>query len=218
MRKFLNQNKNSSTSETADLEMITESQTNEAKMSSEAEEVKNKSLPTFDTAESEKNDFQKNDDKTRSESEEVMQSESNKTISDMELCVGAGTSLDLGEGTSTANVRENKESEFCKLETNDPGKWSFPINDAYRHDLVQCGPQQNLDLSNEYYPKNENGRHFSNFYYMIKFSNGESQHRRWLVYSTSQDKVYCFSCKLFSGLQTQMILGCNDWKTPKYYS
>lgn len=52
----------------------------------------------------------------------------------------------------------------------------------------------------------------SNFYYTRKLSNGERQHRRWLVYSTSQDKVYCFSCKLFSGMQTQLILGCNDWK------
>lgn len=154
MRTFLNKNKNLSTSEAADLDMITESQMNEAKMSPEAEEVKNKSLSTVDSAESEKNDFQKNNDKTRSESEEVMQSESNKTTSDIELCVGAGTARDLGAGTSTANFRENKESEFCKLETNDPGNWSFPINDAYRHDLVQCGPQQNLDLSNEYYPKN----------------------------------------------------------------
>jgi len=180
MRKFLNQNKNLSTSETADLEMITESQMNEAKMTSEAEEVKNKCLSTFDSAESEKSYVEKNDDETRSELAEVMQSESNKSLSD--------------------------------IGTNDPGKWSLPINDAYRHDLVQCGPQQNLDLSNEYYSKNEHERHFSNFYYTRKLSNGESQNRRWLIYSTSQDKVYCFSCKLFSGLQTQMILGCNDWK------
>lgn len=57
-----------------------------------------------------------------------MQSESNKTISEIEPCVG--TSLDLGETTSSVNVRDNKESELCKLKINDPGKRIFPINDA----------------------------------------------------------------------------------------
>ncbi|KAL4708243.1 hypothetical protein ACJJTC_013812 [Scirpophaga incertulas] len=189
--------------------------TNEALSSSMLKFLHQKKiLSTSDPAVS---DGQMSEDK--SYPEEVMQSIiSNKSINDSEHCArssfdpGEGSSFDLGQAASSFNVMENAESELCKLETNNPGKWSFSISDAYRHDLVQCGPRQYLHLNNECYPKNEHGRHFSNFYFTRKLSNGENQHRRWLIYSTSQIKVYCCSCKLFSSLQTQMVLGCNDWK------
>ncbi|KAL4703081.1 hypothetical protein ACJJTC_018118 [Scirpophaga incertulas] len=149
--------------------------TNEALSSSMLKFLHQKKiLSTSDPAVS---DGQMTEDK--SYPEEVMQSViSNKTINDSEPCArssfdpGEGTSFDLGQAASSFNVMENAESELCKLETNDPGKWSFPISDAYRHDLVQCGPRQNLHLNNECYPKNEHGRHFSNYYFTRKLSNG----------------------------------------------
>lgn len=95
----------------------------------------------------------------------------------------------------------------------DPGKWVFPITDLQRHDLIQNGPYQNLEISDEEYPKDASKRHFSKFHFTRKLSNDETQHRRWLVYSITQDKVYCFPCRLFSHLQTQMVQGgCCDWK------
>ncbi|KAF2879931.1 hypothetical protein ILUMI_26260 [Ignelater luminosus] len=95
----------------------------------------------------------------------------------------------------------------------DPGNWVFPVTDSQRHDLIQKGLDQNLEKSDESYPKDANKRHFLKFHFARKLSNGETQHRRWLVYSISQNKVYCFPCRLFSHLQTQIVKeGCCDWK------
>lgn len=95
----------------------------------------------------------------------------------------------------------------------DPGMWSLPISDVQRHDIVQNGPSQQLNIDDEDYPKDDDRRHFSNFHFSRKLNNGEIQHRRWLVYSKSQNKVFCFPCRLFGNSQTQMVQGgCCDWK------
>lgn len=131
------------------------------------------------------------------------------------------TKSDL-ETSPPINTFENKEitlyvnsniNNICDLEIHkqeivlseqlmslDPGKWVFPLSGSQRHDLVQHGPQQMLDIGDENYPLDNNKRHFSNFHYTRKLSNGETQHRRWLVYSQSQDKIYCFPCTVFSNL------------------
>lgn len=136
---------------------------------------------------------------TSSESAVTQISESNKELESEYMCDS-----------------ENQEQEVHLSEPLidlDPGKWVFPLNDAQRHDLIQNGPDQDLEKSDENYPKDASKRHFSKFHFTRKLSNGETQHRRWLTYSISQDKVYCFPCRLFSHLQTQMVKeGCCDWK------
>nr|KYP44643.1 Zinc finger MYM-type protein 5 [Cajanus cajan] len=68
------------------------------------------------------------------------------------------------------------------------------------------------------YPKDENNRHFSSFYYQKVMPNGDKYDRRWLVYSKDLDKVYCFCCKLFCSKSGAFIAnqlvneGTRDWK------
>ncbi|KAL4721540.1 hypothetical protein ACJJTC_001076 [Scirpophaga incertulas] len=114
-------------------------------------------------------------------------------------------------------IRSDDASAIAQqvLVISDPGLWTFPITDTQRLDIVRSGPTQQLNSGDEYYPKGDDNdnRHFSNFYFSRKLNNGETQHRRWLVYSNSQNKVYCFPCRLFSNSQTQMVQGgCCDWK------
>ena len=54
-------------------------------------------------------------------------------------------------------------------------------------------------------------RRFTPKHLYLVLSNGERIKRTWLVYSVSEDKIYCFCCKLFSSLNTKCITGYNDW-------
>ena len=64
--------------------------------------------------------------------------------------------------------------------------------------MVEKGPaaRQHVDFS---FPRDKSsGRHFSHSYYQRVLSNGEKQNRRWLVYSKTLDKIFCFvvNCSL----------------------
>lgn len=64
------------------------------------------------------------------------------------------------------------------------------------------------------YPKNDTGRHFSNSHFKKKLANNETIQRRWLIYSVSKDRVYCFCCRLFDSSSTSSLVseGYNNWK------
>ncbi|XP_065667872.1 zinc finger MYM-type protein 5-like [Hydra vulgaris] len=109
----------------------------------------------------------------------------------------------------TQKFERNKDLRFIyKL---DAGKWTFPITDSQRYDLIQNN-LQNIEKSDESYPKVAYNRHFSKFHFTRKLINGKTQYCRWLVYYLSKDKVYCFPCRLFSHIQTQMVKeACCGW-------
>lgn len=59
------------------------------------------------------------------------------------------------------------------------------------------------------------GRHFSVDYYVRNLPNGESYHRKWLIYSKELNLVFCFCCKLFKTACSRSKLaseGLSDWK------
>ncbi|XP_062119136.1 uncharacterized protein LOC133832872 [Humulus lupulus] len=95
----------------------------------------------------------------------------------------------------------------------DLGWWKI-IDTKLRDLLVEKCP---IRINDIIFPKDENSRHFSTFYYMRKLSNGETYDRRWLVYSKDFDKVYCFCCKLFHSNSTNNMNqlgneGIKEWK------
>jgi len=61
-------------------------------------------------------------------------------------------------------------------------------------------------------------RQFSDSYYSRKLPNGEYIDRHWLIYSTLNDRVYCFCCMLFPSheektrISSLATVGINDWK------
>ncbi|KAJ1254500.1 hypothetical protein BS78_K048800 [Paspalum vaginatum] len=77
----------------------------------------------------------------------------------------------------------------------DPRYWDS-LNPKQVDILAEKGPKR--DLSVQKGPKNIYSRRFSALFYTRILSNGEEYDGDWLVYSKELDRVFCFSCKVFT--------------------
>ncbi|XP_026458768.1 zinc finger MYM-type protein 1-like [Papaver somniferum] len=110
-------------------------------------------------------------------------------------------------------VGTNEVGNYCEelshIDMFDPANWNT-IDKKLVDFLVEKGP---VRIDNIKFPRDSKGDHFSSTYYFRRMNNFEKQERRWLVYSTSLDKVFCFCCKLFKKRETNYQLcesGFND--------
>ncbi|XP_004308745.1 PREDICTED: uncharacterized protein LOC101306387 [Fragaria vesca subsp. vesca] len=110
---------------------------------------------------------------------------------------------------------DQQDAEFnFPFDIDDPGNWG-DIKQNFRDFLVERGPKRENNFT---YPADDLGRRFSSAQYFRIFPNGEKRNRRWLVYSVSLDKVFCFCCKLFKQDHNKNILGklanegLSDWR------
>lgn len=92
----------------------------------------------------------------------------------------------------------------------DPALWSAHIVDADRVDIVRRGP---FKVSSDFnFPKEPDGRAFHTSLQFKVLSNGEKVHRSWVVYSSQNNAVFCFACKLFSTKCIKLTAeGHSDW-------
>ncbi|XP_042423377.1 zinc finger MYM-type protein 1-like [Zingiber officinale] len=100
------------------------------------------------------------------------------------------------------NQSENQETLF-PLNVDDPANWD-KIDQNIRDFLVERGSSR---VDGVLFPKDNNGRHFDASHYKRLLPNGEKKDRKWLVYSISSDKVFCFCCKLFKTQSTMYKIG-----------
>ncbi|XP_056864601.1 uncharacterized protein LOC108851191 [Raphanus sativus] len=100
------------------------------------------------------------------------------------------------------------------LDIYDPGHWG-EVKPGLRLVMVEKGPAERLPSDFVFPREKASGRHFSHAYYIRSLSNGKKQDRRWLVYSKTLDKLFCFCCKLFTRDNNPSHMasrGFNDWK------
>lgn len=96
------------------------------------------------------------------------------------------------------------------FDVDDPGYWNRIEHNKIDF-LVERGPKRVKDVI---FPKDAFERSFSSRHYIRDLPNGEKQDRKWLIYSLSLDKIFCFSCKLFAKKHLVGQLGeegTNDW-------
>lgn len=56
------------------------------------------------------------------------------------------------------------------------------------------------------------GRQFTQFHLKRQFANGSKIDREWIVFSPTQESIFCFVCRLFGEAETFGSDGFNDWK------
>jgi hypothetical protein len=95
--------------------------------------------------------------------------------------------------------------------SHDPGNWPIHISDRERQILIKRGPVQ---LTNEQFPINEEGRRFTANNYRRRLCNGEDILRVWVIYSRTKYSIFCFCCRLFSTIRISLSssTGFSDWK------
>jgi hypothetical protein len=116
------------------------------------------------------------------------------------------------EVSETRDDESRGSSAFSHL--SDPAKWPTVISQCFRDEIVLQG-STNCPSDLKRFPVDESGRRFSATFFDKRLQNGEIVARKWLMYSPSVDKVFCYCCKLFEGDRCCSILGTtgmNDWK------
>lgn len=98
----------------------------------------------------------------------------------------------------------------CGIDFSDPATWN-KTNKKILDYLIKNGlPKCELRS----FPKDDKGRHFAQNHFSRNLPNGELVFRRWLVYSESLNKIYCFCCFYFDihGKSSLANNGFSDWK------
>jgi len=116
------------------------------------------------------------------------------------------TQIDSEDLNPSSNASDSFQPDIF-----DPRYWDS-LDSRQVDILAQKGPKR--DLSIQKGPKDMLSRRFSSLFYDRILSNGESCDRDWLVYSKELDRVFCFSCKLFTKGHRKGQLaneGYNDW-------
>ncbi|CAH2220847.1 zinc finger MYM-type 1-like [Pelobates cultripes] len=120
------------------------------------------------------------------------------------------TSLEEDSNTPSGSVAVDETISTCENSSfTDPALWPKLISKNI-DSILDVGPVQVQDVD---FKKDAYNRHFSSAFYKRKLDSSEEQTRRWLVYSSSANKVFCFSCKLFDkNPKTSLALGgSDDW-------
>ncbi|XP_044147234.1 zinc finger MYM-type protein 1-like [Bufo gargarizans] len=95
--------------------------------------------------------------------------------------------------------------------SSDPAFWPENIDDQHRITLIKIGPVQEKAFT---FPKDDTNRSFSISYYQRVLDNGEKIPRNWLIYSTANNSVQCFACRIFNSDNMALASkqGFNDWQ------
>ncbi|KAL5239451.1 hypothetical protein ACI65C_006861 [Semiaphis heraclei] len=123
---------------------------------------------------------------------------------------------------------EESTSELCSYPSVfliDPAIMPKTISYELKKYFFSMGPCQPsaLELMNKIFPQKKDSqdvmRSFHETYYHRKIEDGKFVKRLWLSYSSSQDRFYCITCKLFGLPKAKKMFladeGSNDYKNIK---
>jgi hypothetical protein len=110
----------------------------------------------------------------------------------------------------TEVVDDTQTLQTPMINLSDPALWPKIRDKKMIDHLILHGPKK-VQLT--YYPQDENGRHFSDSHCFRKLVKNGFIPLRWLMYSETADRVFCFCCLSFDR-SCRMSLASddfNDW-------
>lgn len=115
--------------------------------------------------------------------------------------------------TSTSQVEMTPDSTLLLKVSEDIAKWPHPLPNSVIDEIMLREPNNGKLDNDEDYPRDANGRHFSNKHFQRIMPNRETYNRRWLVYSRCSSKVFCLYCHIFRRYSLSNLAneGYDDW-------
>lgn len=115
------------------------------------------------------------------------------------------------DSDSDTDQDEDIQDDQIIPDYSDPVTWRN-VSSLIRQIIIEKGPFQLRGID---FPKDSNGRHFSESFYDRSLANGEVVQRKWLVYSKINDALFCFCCYFFiTGTSSAFsnVQGFCDWR------
>ncbi|KAL4119436.1 hypothetical protein QTP88_012245 [Uroleucon formosanum] len=118
--------------------------------------------------------------------------------------------MDISIEFQSTELVSNTESSEPSINS-DPATWPSFLTSKQIDYIVVTGPEIFTEFSS--IQLDHEKRHFSEIHFYRHLSNGEKLVRRWLIYSKSTGKIFCFCCKLFDRTPKSnlAICGFSDW-------
>jgi len=118
--------------------------------------------------------------------------------------------MDISIEFQSTELVSNTESSKPSINS-DPATWPSFLTSKQIDYIVVTGPEIFTEFSS--IQLDHEKRHFSEIHFYRHLSNGEKLVRRWLIYSKSTGKIFCFCCKLFDRTPKSnlAICGFSDW-------
>ncbi|XP_050066053.1 uncharacterized protein LOC126555133 [Aphis gossypii] len=119
--------------------------------------------------------------------------------------------MDISIEFQSNELVSNTESSEPSINS-DPATWPSFLTSKQIDYIVVTGPEIFTEFSS--IQLDHEKRHFSEIHFYRHLSNGEKLLRRWLIYSKSTWKIFCFCCKLFDRTPKSnlAICGFSDWR------
>ncbi|XP_047027728.1 52 kDa repressor of the inhibitor of the protein kinase-like [Helicoverpa zea] len=126
-----------------------------------------------------------------------------------------------GETSPRPEPKEGTSFDYELLDSNDAANWPMPLPDHIRLEIIKKGSETFQHKDGPFISIVRQGEHakgpqrsLTTSWFYSTVGDGKKYLRKWMIYSTSTNMLYCFCCRLFASmddLSKPFISGYQKW-------